>query len=237
MFDLPAVGGHVQTHGGGGDGGSGANGLPIGAMPGGTPGAGRSTPTPTQAPAAVEQRALHWVSFTQRCVETAAFESGKKKKGNDTNEVPTEEKEKEEEEDVGDQLAGACPYEILLSDLNIDILYSSVPPSQLGYALNGAIVGLCGKPEAPNTPAPCLGLGLIRAVDGSAQKAFLLTPLSLNELEKVERMEVGRLELPPALLQTGRFQSPYLALHSLSTAGTGAGAIKSRNNLLRSGQM
>ncbi len=47
---------------------------------------------------------------------------------------------------------------------------------------------------------------------------------------------MGRLELPPELLQGGGFVSPYLSIGSIAAAGTGAGAIKSRNNLLRAAQ-
>ena len=254
MFDLPAVEAGHQTFGGNNGGATGGNGTLLGnsdMSQGATP--GRNMPNmPSQAPAAVEQRALHWVSFAQKCIETAALESGKKAKAkanfsSDKTTSCDENGEKvdnaavdEGEEGVGDELAAACPYEIPLSEFKIDVLYSSVPSSQLGYALNGAIVGLSGgssPSNGPGMPPPCLGVGLIRAIDGAAQKAYILTPLSLKELRRVERLEVGRLELPPALLQTARFQSPYLTLHSLSTAGTGAGAIKSRNNLMRSGQL
>lgn len=49
--------------------------------------------------------------------------------------------------------------------------------------------------------------------------------------------QVGRLELPPELLQSGPVVSPYLSTWSIGTAGTGAGAIKSRNNLARAAQL
>ncbi len=49
-------------------------------------------------------------------------------------------------------------------------------------------------------------------------------------------MQVGRLELPPELLQGGAFASPYLSIGSIAAGGTGAGVIKSRNNLLRAAQ-
>lgn len=50
-------------------------------------------------------------------------------------------------------------------------------------------------------------------------------------------MQVGRLDLPPELLQSGSIVCPYLSSWSISTVGTGAGAIKSRNNLQRAGQV
>jgi polynucleotide 5'-hydroxyl-kinase GRC3/NOL9 len=205
----------------------------------------RALPAP---PAAVEQRALHWIAFSQRCVaahsqETALAAGG----GCGVREGSTA-------EEVGDQLASAIPYILSLSDVYIRAIHASVLPEQLAFSLNGAIVGLCGKHHnggggssgrgdesdallsSNGGLAPCLGLGLIRTADGASGKLYIVTPLSLEELEKVDLIEIGRLELPPTLLQTGKFLSPYLALHSLSTAGTGAGVIKSRNNLMRSSQ-
>ena len=48
--------------------------------------------------------------------------------------------------------------------------------------------------------------------------------------------QVGKLELPPELQASGGVASPYLSSWSISTAGTGSGAIKSRNNLPRAAQ-
>ena len=125
------------------------------------------------------------------------------------------------------------------------VLHSSVHPSQLFYALNGAVVGLCAQPpaappqqQAAEPPAlPCLGLGVVRAADAAARRLYLLTALSAEELEQVAVLQLGKLELPASLLQTARAMCPYLALHSLSSVGTGAGAIKSRNNLVRASQL
>lgn len=207
--------------------------------PAGQPGGSkRAPPAP---PAAVEQRALHWIAFAQRCV---AAHSGSPSAITDAGAVAMVESGSSAEE-VGDQLASAIPCTISLSDIYVKVIHTAVLSSQLAYALNGAIVGLCGKQHGSGGGggdgplsglAPCLGLGLVRTADGASGKLYVLSPLSLEELENVELLEIGRLELPPAMLQTGKFLSPYLALHSLSTAGTGAGANKSRNNLMRLGQ-
>lgn len=53
---------------------------------------------------------------------------------------------------------------------------------------------------------------------------------------KIDIPQVGRLELPPALLQAPGLQSPYLSLFSLTADGSGARSMKSRGNLQRSGQ-
>lgn len=119
-----------------------------------------------------------------------------------------------------------------------------MPSSQLYRALNGAVVGLCGTaPEQPlaagQAPAalPCLGLGIVRAADAAARRLHVLTALPEAELEGVTVLQLGRLELPASLLQTGVHMAPHLCLFSLSSMGTGAGAIKSRNNLVRLSQL
>lgn len=105
------------------------------------------------------------------------------------------------------------------------------------------MVGLCRSPPRGTLPQsqpaalPCLGLGLVRAADAAAGRLLILTAVPEEELESVSVLQLGRLELPASLLQTAAHLSPYLCLHSLSSTGTGAGAIKSRNNLLRQGQL
>lgn len=89
---------------------------------------------------------------------------------------------------------------------------------------------------APPPPLPCLGLGIVRAADARRRRLLILTAVPEAELDSVAVLQLGRLELPASLLQTGAHLSPYLCLHSLSSMGTGAGAIKSRNNLARQSQ-
>ena len=139
-----------------------------------------------------------------------------------------------------------------LTVASLQVLHSSVPASQLFYALNGAVVGLCGAAVAPQQPAaaagagaapeppaalPCLGLGIVRAADAARRRLHILTAVPPEELEGVTTLQLGKLELPASLLQTGAHMAPYLCLFSLSSMGTGAGAIKSRNNLLRQSQL
>lgn len=204
--------------------GSANGGNPSPSQPPATELEGATPPAPQRTgPVAVEQRALQWMAFANACCTAAADGSSACH--------PTE-------ADVGDRLAAAPPLEVSLDAITVRVLYTAVPPAEAARVLNGAVVGLC-KGIAPATSSKlgvCLGLGIVRAVDVTARKAYVLTPLSPAELEHVEVFEVGRLELPPALLQTKKFLSPYVALHSLAASGTGAGVIKSRNNLLRARQ-
>ena len=147
------------------------------------------------------------------------------------------------------------PSSALLNVALLQVIHSSVPSSQLFYALNGAVVGLCGAAATPQQPAgaaagagagaapappaalPCLGLGIVRAADAARRRLHILTAVPPEELEGVATLQLGKLELPASLLQTGAHMAPYLCLFSLSSMGTGAGAIKSRNNLLRQSQL
>lgn len=77
----------------------------------------------------------------------------------------------------------------------------------------------------------------MRAAGGRRRRLHILTAVPEAELESVSVLQLGRLELPASLLQTAAHMCPYLALFSLSSTGTGAGAIKSRGNLLRISQL
>ena len=50
---------------------------------------------------------------------------------------------------------------------------------------------------------------------------------------QVDELHVGRLELPVSLLHTPVLRSPYLSPWCISAAGTGAGPMRSRTDLVR----
>ena len=47
-------------------------------------------------------------------------------------------------------------------------------------------------------------------------------------------LQVGKLDLPLALLLTPTVMSPYISVWSITADGTGASSMKARNTLLRS---
>jgi polynucleotide 5'-hydroxyl-kinase GRC3/NOL9 len=142
------------------------------------------------------------------------------------------------------------PFEASLAGLRVEVLHAQVVPADLAAALNGAVVGLAAAAAAPSDgdneavaaaasqqPRECLGLGLVRAVDARRQALYLLTDVPAEQLSRVEVLTLGKLELPDRLLEGRGAASPYQGLFCLTSTATGAGQIKSRNNLLRASRM
>ena len=93
-----------------------------------------------------------------------------------------------------------------------------------------------GAAGVASTRASChafLDYGIVRSVDERTGDIFVLTPLGPKELGTVDTLFVGALQLPQQLLQSDTFISPYVCLEALSVEGTGAGALKGRNDMLR----
>lgn len=140
-------------------------------------------------------------------------------------------------------LAAAVPVVVSLQDVEVEVLHAQVAPGELPVALNGAVVGLATSSSSSHSGlesgglSQCIGLGLVRAVDGPRQELYVLTDLPEQQLQRVGLLQLGKLELPDRLLECRAFASPYQGLFCLSSTATGAGQIKSRNNLLRSSQL
>lgn len=198
---------------------------------------------PLYSLSASDQRSLHWKTFAQSCIDSL----GICKNGDFEDQIdPTTENGLS----LGDKLAAALPYEVSLDNIEIEFLHGKPPENEVGIALNASIVGLSSKikqridansratyRELSDGPPECLGLGIVRAFDGASRRLLVLTNLGIKELEKVNLIQVGSLEFPLTLSQTEKLISPYLTLHSLSSAGTASAAMRSRNNLLRARQI
>ena len=102
-------------------------------------------------------------------------------------------------------------------------------------AANGAIVGLMSAHPSGGAMR-CVGMGLVRGVDVTAidgPKLHILTPTPPDVLPAVTELVAGSLEIPPQLLHSSRYVSPYISLFCLASEGTAAGKMKSRNTLTR----
>ena len=112
----------------------------------------------------------------------------------------------------------------------------------------GSVAGLCvvgddDDDEASAFFPACRGLGLIRSASvdasGAIDHVYVLTPLSAAALESVNAL-VCRHAYPPSRLcgASGAATAstpPFRTGASLAAEGTGAGVIRSRNNILRRG--
>ena len=66
-----------------------------------------------------------------------------------------------------------------------------MPREHLGYVLNAALVGLAGARIGSSAdPPPCLGMGLVRAVDMAQGLLYVLTPLDPETLQQVSILQV-----------------------------------------------
>ena len=117
------------------------------------------------------------------------------------------------------------------------IFYNAAGPSgEELRAANGAIVGLMSAQPSGGGAVRCVGMGLVRGVDVNATggpKLHILTPTPPEVLPSVTELVAGSLEIPPQLLHSSRYVSPYISLFCLASEGTAAGKMKSRNTLTR----
>eukprot|EP01126_Amoeba_proteus_P040038 TRINITY_DN4248_c0_g1_i5.p1 TRINITY_DN4248_c0_g1~~TRINITY_DN4248_c0_g1_i5.p1 ORF type:complete len:276 (-),score=54.43 TRINITY_DN4248_c0_g1_i5:208-1035(-) len=132
---------------------------------------------------------------------------------------------------------------------------SPVSPSESLYALNSSIVGLIHDPTSysllrednqhgdsltsqypsfvlsPNimSHGRCMGLGLVKSIDSVAKCFIIVTPVPPSELEFVNTLVMGQIEVPtPMLLKEMSPNTPYLSSDCLSSITAGARPHSSR---------
>ncbi|MCD7455411.1 hypothetical protein HAX54_028062 [Datura stramonium] len=105
-------------------------------------------------------------------------------------------------------LASHPPYEIPISSIKIKHLHYEVPKSEVFYSLNATIVGLAVDSE--NFP-DCMGLGIVRAIDTFKHVLYVITPVPISSLQKVDLLLQGFIEIPTCLLQVQGCTSPYMS--------------------------
>ena len=100
------------------------------------------------------------------------------------------------------RLAAMRPLCVSLDNVSVRFLYAGdVSPAQIGFALNSVVVGLAeesgsGEHSGPQRelrrpPPLCLGIGLIRAVDMPKRMLYVLSPLSLDVMQRVNTLLVS----------------------------------------------
>jgi hypothetical protein len=220
-----------------------------------------------KAMSAVDARALSWLAWARRVIAASAAAAQQDQQPAEAAQSTADAApaadaaaaaaDGEEFQEAAAGLAAALPYEVRLQDVVVELSHAQVQQSELPLALNGALVGLASS-SSSSCPAgvgssssqeqqgvaalgpqlrECLGVGLVRAVDAQRGVLYLLTDVSEQRLQEVDVLMVGRLELPEKLTVTQQLAPPYQSLFCLGSAATGAGLIKSRNNLLRASML
>lgn len=146
-------------------------------------------------------------------------------------------------------LMSCIPYQIPWNCVAIHVIHTEVAWDQILYSINASVVGLAQtrsdemyRQEDDNyTPfflaespvTECIGLGIVRNIDPARKLLYVLTPVPLETLHRVNTLLKGILEIPAALmLSTKQGSVPYVS-SEFSYELRGAGARKVRYNLLR----
>uniref|UniRef100_M4C2H6 Uncharacterized protein n=1 Tax=Hyaloperonospora arabidopsidis (strain Emoy2) TaxID=559515 RepID=M4C2H6_HYAAE len=155
--------------------------------------------------------------------------------------------------DIYRAYAQLTPFAVSFDQVDISFAGPSVPPSQLLFSLNACVVGLCINPEykpldqdeskrhqgpprivLQPVHAPCLGVGIIRALEAKKRQLYILSPLPLSVLKRVNLLVQSSMSLDSIMLSAhDPVQAPYVVADVVSAEGTGSAVMHSRNNLKR----
>nr|XP_057906891.1 polynucleotide 5'-hydroxyl-kinase NOL9 [Doryrhamphus excisus] len=145
-------------------------------------------------------------------------------------------------------LHSLTPYQVPHTAVALGVIHFEVAPSDMLYAANAGLVGLCCMAEKVTSNGgpvllsrapvcPCVGLGVLRGIDMARGLYFVLTPLDPALLCKVNCLLLGATSLPSCILTTqGGFQGdpPYVT-SNYSFDLTGAGKLRVFKGLQRPG--
>lgn len=166
---------------------------------------------------------------------------------------------------IARSLRSAIPHCVSWENVSICIVHTTVAKEDVLRAINGSLVGLIVSGikinnrtndvnfnndryiTPPNVisnmsirlgatrPSPCVGLGIVRSIDPSNGRIYILTPIPLHVLKDVDLLLMGDIGTPVELIHDGSCQKalqiPYLTVDSIKS--TNAAVMKSRNNLKR----
>ncbi|KAL3748319.1 hypothetical protein ACJRO7_009538 [Eucalyptus globulus] len=115
-------------------------------------------------------------------------------------------------------LASHPPYEVPISAIKIKHLHCQVPSTDVFYSLNASIVGLAISSNEPDDLPSSVGLGIVRGIDLLKGSIYVITPVPLKMLEKVDLFLQGFIQIPTSLLQVQGCMSPYMSTDVLPTS-------------------
>jgi polynucleotide 5'-hydroxyl-kinase GRC3/NOL9 len=123
---------------------------------------------------------------------------------------------------VGTVMTAMRPFRVPLRKLTIELLQDiahTPSEAELLLLLNASLVGLC---VGGSRYSPCLGLGIVRAVDYSTHDLYVLTPVPADRLQEVDTLVVGSQRFPLEYLYSDSrmvVASPYLACGVIDSGG------------------
>ncbi|KAG1346282.1 putative Polynucleotide 5'-hydroxyl-kinase NOL9 [Cocos nucifera] len=120
-------------------------------------------------------------------------------------------------------LALIPPCEVPLPRIKVQHLHCQPSSSGLYHGLDATVVGLAISSwmtaSSEHCTPWCVGLGLVRAVDISKDKLYLISPVPHSTLEKVDLLLQGSIEIPVCLLQGCGSSSPFMSRNVLRNLG------------------
>ncbi|XP_078164327.1 pre-mRNA cleavage complex II protein family isoform X2 [Carex rostrata] len=117
-------------------------------------------------------------------------------------------------------LASIPPYQVSFSRVKVKHLHHQVPIDEIWHSLNATIVGLAVSSVGParaNSYPWCIGLGIVRGIDVSRGLLYVITPVPVQSLQKVDILLQGLIEIPTSLLQVRGCISPYMCTNVVPT--------------------
>ncbi|XP_063440239.1 polynucleotide 5'-hydroxyl-kinase NOL9-like [Mytilus trossulus] len=142
----------------------------------------------------------------------------------------------------GLSLTSTTPYTVPWKSVAIHVAHTEVDNSEILYAINGCLVALCnadlteGERENEDTPfffkntpvCQCLGFGIVRGIDSVKKELYIITPLNQQDLQKVNGVIRGNVNLPSQVLFKQKCDGPipYVTNPILTT---GSQILRQRN--------
>ncbi|VDI80780.1 polynucleotide 5'-hydroxyl-kinase GRC3/NOL9 [Mytilus galloprovincialis] len=142
----------------------------------------------------------------------------------------------------GLSLTSTTPYTVPWKSVAIHVAHTEVDNSEILYAINGCLVALCNadltEAERENEDTPfffkttpvcqCLGFGIVRGIDSVEKELYIITPLNQQDLQKVNAVIRGNVNLPSQVLFKQKCDGPILYVTN-PILTTGSQILRQRN--------
>jgi polynucleotide 5'-hydroxyl-kinase GRC3/NOL9 len=119
--------------------------------------------------------------------------------------------------DVANLLAAQVPYRVPFDAFEYvtpnEYELDAFDEDMVFECLNASLVGLCCQISDNGSGSglnPCIGMGLVRAVDRTSRMLYICTPLSTDQLSSVTTITIGHIAIPSLLCVGSKVEAyPY----------------------------